>query len=107
LPVPKEGNYTSNGSGSITIIKNPPHPNATKVFVNWLLSKEGQETFGKAMGQATRRLDVDTKWLKSVGVSAAKDSLTIEAYYKLQNHLQDAIEQYRRPAMEIARNLIR
>ena len=107
LPVPKEGNYASNGSGSITIIKNPPHPNATKVFVNWLLSKEGQETFGKAMGQATRRLDVDTKWLKSVGVSAAKDSLTIETYYKLQNHLQDAIEQYRRPAMEIARNLIR
>jgi len=106
LPVPKEGNYTSNGSGSITIIKKPPHPNATKVFVNWLLSKDGQETFGNAMGQATRRLDVDTKRLNSVGVHAAKDSLTLETYYKRQNHLQDAIEQYRRPAMEIARKLI-
>ena len=38
---------------------------------------------------------------------AAKDSLTIETYYKLQNHLEDAINQYRRPAMEIARQLIR
>ena len=107
LAVPKEGTHTSNGSGTITIVKNPPHPNATKVFVNWLLSKEGQETFGKAIGQATRRLDVDTKWLRSIGVYGAKDSLTIESYYKLQNHLEDAINQYRRPAMEIARQLIR
>ena len=106
LPVPKEGTYTSNGSGTITIVKSPPHPNATKVFINWLLSKDGQETFGKAMGQATRRLDVDTKWLRAFGVYAAKDSLSIESYYKLQNHLEDAINQYRRPAMEIARQLI-
>src|SRR5262245_23312912 len=105
LPVPKEGTYTSNGSGTITIVKNPPHPNATKVFVNWLLGKEGQETFSKAMGQATRRLDVDTKWLGAIGVHAAKDTLSIETYYKLQNHLEDAIDQYRRPAMEIARQV--
>jgi ABC-type Fe3+ transport system substrate-binding protein len=106
LPVPKEGTYTSNGSGTVTIVKNPPHPNATKVFINWLLSKEGQETFSKAIGQATRRLDVDTKALKAIGVYAAKDSLSIESYYKLQNHLEDAINQYRRPAMEVARRLI-
>lgn len=107
LPVTKEGTYTSNGSQTITIVKNPPHPNATKVFVNWLLSKEGQEMFGKAMGQATRRLDVDTKWLRTIGVYAAKDTLSVETYYKLQNHLEDAIDQYRRPAMEIARQLVR
>ena len=106
LPVPKEGTYTSNGSGTVTIVKNPPHPNATKVFINWLLSKEGQETFGTAIGQATRRLDVDTKSLRAFGVHAAKDSLTLESYYKLQNHLEDAINKYRRPAMEIARQLI-
>ena len=106
LPVPKEGTYTSNGSGTVTIVKNPPHPNATKVFINWLLSKEGQETFGTAIGQATRRLDVDTKALRAFGVHAAKDSLSLESYYKLQNHLEDAINKYRRPAMEIARQLI-
>jgi len=106
LPVPKEGTYTSNGSGTVTIVKNPPHPNATKVFINWLLSKEGQETFGAAIGQATRRLDVDTKSLRAFGVHAAKDSLSLESYYKLQNHLEDAINKYRRPAMEIARQLI-
>ena len=59
------------------------------------------------MGQATRRLDVDTKWLRTIGVYAAKDTLSVETYYKLQNHLEDAIDQYRRPAMEIARQLVR
>lgn len=51
LPLPKEGTHTSNGSGTITILKNPPHPNTTKVFVNWLLSREGQEIFGKRWGR--------------------------------------------------------
>ena len=29
--------------GCITLMKNAPHPNAAKVFINWLLTKEGQE----------------------------------------------------------------
>jgi ABC-type Fe3+ transport system substrate-binding protein len=56
LPTFKEGTYISGGSGNLAIIKNPPHPNAAKVFVNWLLGKEGQEVFTNAMGQPTRRL---------------------------------------------------
>jgi ABC-type Fe3+ transport system substrate-binding protein len=48
----KEGAHANNGSGVITVIKNPPHPNAAKIFVNWLLGKEGQELYGKAMTQA-------------------------------------------------------
>ena len=67
--------YISGGSGHVTILKGAPHPNATKVFINWFLGREGQEIFGKAMGQGTRRLDVDTQWLKEFGVIAAKDSL--------------------------------
>ena len=29
------------------MLKSAPHPNATKVFINWLLSKEGQELYTK------------------------------------------------------------
>ena len=76
LPKLKEGAPSSNGSGVIGIVKNPPHPNATKVFVNWLLGKQGQELYAKAMHQSTRRLDVDTKWLQEHGVKAAKDVMT-------------------------------
>jgi iron(III) transport system substrate-binding protein len=39
LPEPREGTPSSNGYGSLAIIKNPPHPNATKIFINWLVSK--------------------------------------------------------------------
>ena len=60
-PVPniKEGAHANNGSGVVTIVKNPPHPNATKVFVNWLLGKEGQETLrqGDGPGNAPARCE--------------------------------------------------
>ena len=74
LPNPRDEVYVSGGSGHLSIIKGAPHPNATKVFVNWFLGKEGQDIFGRAMGQGTRRFDVETQWLKEFGVIAAKDS---------------------------------
>jgi iron(III) transport system substrate-binding protein len=39
----KEGIDSNPGSsGNFTIVKNAPHPAATKLFVNWFLSREGQ-----------------------------------------------------------------
>ena len=32
LPTLKEGTYGTGGSGNLAIIKNPPHPDATKLF---------------------------------------------------------------------------
>ncbi len=40
--VPFGGYLFSRGVG---VMKNPPHPDAAKVWINWFLSKEGQETF--------------------------------------------------------------
>ena len=34
LPVPKEGLYVAGGSGHLVVLKNAPHPNAAKVFIN-------------------------------------------------------------------------
>ncbi len=39
----KEGNYMSSGHSTISLLHNAPHPNAAKVYINWLLSKAGQE----------------------------------------------------------------
>jgi ABC-type Fe3+ transport system substrate-binding protein len=105
VPIPKEGIHASGGVGAITVMKNPPHPNAAKVFVNWLLSKEGQEIFGKATGQATRRLDVDTKWLAEVGIQAAKDVLTVEQYLNREGGFEDK-RPLRGPAEELANKLL-
>ena len=106
LPAPKEGVYVSGGSGHLVVLKNAPHPNATRLFVNWFLSREGQEVYGRAMHQATRRLDVDVKWLRTVGVTAAKDTLTLEQYYKRENQSEDKINRLREPAAALARKLL-
>jgi iron(III) transport system substrate-binding protein len=106
LPVPKEGLYVSGGYGHLVIFKHQPHPNATKVFVNWLLGRDGQEIFSRGMGVGTRRLDVETKWLKEFGVIAAKDALTLEQYYKLENQSEEKIVKIREPAAVVARKLL-
>lgn len=42
MPIQKFGIALSWG---VSVPKNPPHPDAAKVFVNWFLSKDGQEEF--------------------------------------------------------------
>lgn len=106
LPTPKEGMYATTGYGSLTIIKNAPHPNATKLFVNWFLGKEGQEIYTASMGEPTRRLDVETKWLKTTGITPAKDAMTIDLFYKRQNQSEEKIYKVRDPGSELARKLL-
>lgn len=107
LPKLKEGAPASNGSGVIGVVKGPPHPNAAKLFVNWLLSKEGQELYTKVMHQSTRRLDVDTKWLQAEGVQAAKDVLTVEEYHRVRNHLEDKYTKVRMPSGAFAEQILK
>ncbi|MBF8304066.1 MAG: Ferric transporter ATP-binding subunit [Dehalococcoidia bacterium] len=43
----------------ISMVKGTVHPNASKLFLNWLLSKEGQNIYAKAFGIDSVRKDVD------------------------------------------------
>jgi ABC-type Fe3+ transport system substrate-binding protein len=47
-----------------------PHPNAARVYINWLMSKEGQTSFSKATGIPSLRIDVPSDhivpWRKPV-----------------------------------------
>ena len=49
--------------GQVAIFDGAPHPNAAKVFVNWIASKEGSEVFNRAMGTAPTRNDIDESFL--------------------------------------------
>ncbi len=53
----KEGVSGSSAAGSIAVAENLAHPNATKVFVNWLLTKEGQTVFAQSFGTPSLRID--------------------------------------------------
>lgn len=107
LPIPQEGTYATGGTGILVILKEPSHPNAIAIFVNWLLGKEGQEIFTKAMGQATRRLDVDTAWVRKFGYVPAKEVLSVEDYYKYENQSEEKIQKVRIPARNFARKLLK
>lgn len=45
------------GFGCVALMDHAPHPNAAKLYVNWLLSKEGQTEYVKSV-RNSRRLDV-------------------------------------------------
>jgi iron(III) transport system substrate-binding protein len=107
LPTPKEGTFGTGGSGNLAIIKTPAHPNSTKVFVNWLLSREGQEVVSRGLGQATRRLDVDTRWLRELGTIAAKDVMSVEEFWRVENQSEEKVDKIRRPAFKAAHALLK
>ncbi len=56
----KEGSYVGSSSGAVTMFNRAPHPNAAKVYINWLLSKECQTDYALLTGNISARLDVPT-----------------------------------------------
>ena len=103
----KEGLSGSNGFGTVAAMKNAPQSNAAKVYLNWLLSKEGQTLYSHALSQGTRRLDVDTKWLVKFDSSAAKDVMSPEDFEKVRFYGEDIIKNWREPAGEFARKILK
>jgi len=58
----KEGAGMVSQSGNLVFMKNAPHPNAAKVFINWLLSRDGQielqRVLAKVQPAESRRNDI-------------------------------------------------
>ncbi len=50
---------TKSSLGVLALMNRAPHPNAAKVFVNWIASKEGLEIFGRTAAYPTTRNDID------------------------------------------------
>ncbi len=64
----QEGAYTSQSNGSISVALKSPHPNATKVVLNWALSKEGGRTLAEAQLCQSARVDVPSDFLPRYAV---------------------------------------
>ncbi len=75
----KDPRELSPGHGLIYAFQNAPHPNAQKLFVNWVLSKEGGSVFASALGYPSSRLDVPTDSFLPVLVPRQGD---VEVYKK-------------------------
>jgi len=58
---PKEGLPLTSGPMNIMVLDKAPHPNATKVFVNWLLTDEGGRLASQGSGYPSERVAVSNK----------------------------------------------
>jgi ABC-type Fe3+ transport system substrate-binding protein len=67
----KEGTDVSAASGNIAVLNRAPHPNAAKVYVNWLLSRAQQEAYAKSIGLVSARADVNPEWALPWRIPAA------------------------------------
>jgi iron(III) transport system substrate-binding protein len=54
----REGSDVSPANGNVATFNRAAHPNAARVYVNWLLSSEGQTAFTRATGYVSARVDV-------------------------------------------------
>ncbi len=54
----REGSAVNPAAGTTAMFNRAPHPNAAKVYFNWLLSKEGQTSYTQVTGYISARSDV-------------------------------------------------
>lgn len=51
--------WLSSQEATVALVNRSPHPEAAKLYLNWLLSREGQNLFSKVSGLQSARVDVD------------------------------------------------
>ena len=68
---PKEGTHLSTDGGNVVLVNKAPHPNAARIFLNWLLSKEGQTFMQEGLLQQSAREDIPTK---SIGTESLRQT---------------------------------
>jgi len=91
----KEGGAIGPGGGSLAWFDRAPHPNAAKVFINWLLSREGQTAWQKQTKLPSLRIDIPKEGL-------------IEEYVPKRNYtyVDGGSEEYGRVTADVFRDLI-
>jgi iron(III) transport system substrate-binding protein len=52
----------SAGNGLLGLMNRAPNPNAAKIFVNWIASKEGLELLARARNKPQTRVDIDESY---------------------------------------------
>lgn len=91
----------SSGIGQMGLVDRAPNPNAAKLFVNWMASKEGLEIFARARGEAPTRSDIDAKTFLSPEVIPEPNS----DYFDVHDWVKGVTE--RKRVMAIMREMLK
>jgi hypothetical protein len=85
--------------------QNAPHAYAERLFINWLLSNDGQTAFTRALSRPTRRLHLDAHWTKEFGHLSTKEVLIPQNNDDRENGSEETVLRVRKPAMKLAEKL--
>jgi iron(III) transport system substrate-binding protein len=91
-----EAAYEGVGYGTVALFNRAPNPNAAKVFINWLLTKETQAALSAVTGRNSRRTDVPA-------VSKEKQPLPGVKYFRVQ--IQENVVKWQNDASRIAKEV--
>lgn len=61
----KEASYLLGGLGFVSYLDKAPNPNASAIFLNWLLSKRGQTKWVEIRVDQSARIDIPLDYLKN------------------------------------------
>ena len=63
--------YRGTDGTTVAVFSHAPHPNAARVFINWIMTKRIEAGISKAQGQDSRRLDVPRLDPSSAAIAGA------------------------------------
>jgi iron(III) transport system substrate-binding protein len=92
----EEGGRLSPAWGDAMLVNRAPHPNAARVYLNWLRSKDGQTAWAQTTGENSRRTDVEGPAESAPDPAKSYRVVNSEEY----NHFQDQ-------ALNLAREILR
>lgn len=88
----EEGALLETTTGGLAMPSKPAHPNASKLFINWLLTKEGQTLWVKTVKMPGTRVDVTTEGVPPVLIAKPGEKYMPdnEDYYLLMGKTRDS-----------------
>jgi iron(III) transport system substrate-binding protein len=97
----KEGAYLSYDAGVVGIAAKAPHPNAAKVYVNWLLSREGQDFAQRATKYMSARNDIPTEGI----VNPRSMRIPGEKYFIVASSIEKWINEDQKKYLALTKDL--
>jgi ABC-type Fe3+ transport system substrate-binding protein len=91
----KEGGAIGPGFGAVSLMNRAPHPNAGKLYINWLLSAETQKHFQTTTGEPSCRADIPKDDVPQLRVPKPG-----------QKYVNAGVEEYSRLTGNVMRDLI-
>ncbi len=88
----KESTFISSGSGNVFVFDQAPHPNAARLVLNWLLSKEGGLVWSRATGYPSMRQDVSVEGLDPMILLPPGATIPDEAQLRAQGDMRRTAE---------------